>query len=72
MTNLISFYGKISHLVDEEKAVDVVCLGFSKAYDTISKSIGLDNLAAHGLARVLPSSLGKKLAGWPGPESSGQ
>ncbi|RMC13084.1 hypothetical protein DUI87_10615 [Hirundo rustica rustica] len=69
---MISFYGKMFHLVDEEKAVDVVYLDFSKAFDTISQSITLDNLAVHGLARVLPTSLGKKLAGWPGPECSGQ
>ncbi|KAK4824879.1 hypothetical protein QYF61_021086, partial [Mycteria americana] len=35
LTNLISFYDKVTHLMDEGKAVDVVCLDFSKAFDTV-------------------------------------
>ncbi|KAK4824608.1 hypothetical protein QYF61_016877 [Mycteria americana] len=37
------------HLVDEGKAVDVIYLDFSKAFDTLSHSILLEKLAAHGL-----------------------
>ncbi|GAB0180823.1 mitochondrial enolase superfamily member 1 [Grus japonensis] len=51
LTNLISFYDKVTHLVDEGKAVHVVYLDFSKAFDTISPSILLEKLAAHGLDR---------------------
>jgi len=32
LTNMISFYDKVTHLVDEGKAVDVVFLDFSKAF----------------------------------------
>ena len=49
-------------LVDEGKAVDVVYLDVSKAFDAISHSILLETLAAQGLDRcALPW-----VNSWPG------
>ena len=51
LTNLISFYDQVTHLVNEGKAVDIVNLDFSKALGTVSHSILLEKLSAHGLDR---------------------
>ena len=49
LTNLISFYDKVTRLVHESKAVNVVYLDFSKAFDTVPHNILVEKLAAHGL-----------------------
>ena len=49
LTNLISFYDKVTRLVNEDQAVDVVYLDFSKAFDTVPHNILVEKLAAHGL-----------------------
>ena len=51
LTNLISFYNWVTRLVDEGRAVNVVCLDFSKAFDMVSHRLLLWKLAARGLDR---------------------
>ena len=64
MTNLISFYDLVTRLVDEGKAVDVVYLHFSKAFDTVSHSTLLQKLSARGLDRYTLVWVRNWLEGW--------
>lgn len=51
-TDVISFYGKVTWVVNEGKAVDVVYLDLRKAFGAGSYSILLEKLAVHGLDNV--------------------
>ena len=43
LTNLLSFYDKVTYLMDKEKAVDFVYLDFNKAFDTGSHTFSWRN-----------------------------
>ena len=64
LTKLVSFYEKMTRLVDEGKAVDVVYLGVSKAFVTLSHSILLEKLAALDLDRCTVCWVKFWLDGW--------
>jgi len=49
LTNLIAFYDAMTSWVDEGRAVDVVYLYFSKAFDTVSHNILTGELRKRGL-----------------------
>lgn len=51
LTNLIAFYGGMAGWVDEDRAVDVVCRDFSKAFDTVPPNILISKLKKCGLDR---------------------
>jgi len=49
LTNLIAFYDGMTVWVDEVRAVDIVYLDFSKAFETVCHNVLLGNLRKCGL-----------------------
>ena len=57
-------YIKMSHLLDDGKAVGVVCLEFSKTFNTVSQTLLLETLAVHGLYGCTVHWVKTCLSGW--------
>lgn len=53
LTNLVSFYYNVLHLVDQGKAVDIIFLDFSNAFDAVSNSIILDKTPSIQLNKTI-------------------
>jgi len=71
LNNLVSFYDQVTHLLDEEKAVAVIYLDFSKAFDTCFPQHSSGETRCPWFGRVY-SSLDKDPADWPSAESGGE
>lgn len=46
LTNLMSFYGKVSHRVDQGNPANVIFGDFSRAFSIISHSLTLDKMSS--------------------------
>ncbi|GAB0205885.1 mitochondrial enolase superfamily member 1 [Grus japonensis] len=64
LTNLVSFYDKVTHLVDQGKPVDVIFLDFSKAFDIVSHSILLDKMSSIQFDKNIVRWVSNWLMGW--------
>lgn len=64
LMNLISFYDKFTHLVDQEKPVNVISLGFRKASNSVSCSFLLNKMPSIQLDKIIMQWVNSWLMGW--------
>ncbi|PKU46593.1 rna-directed dna polymerase from mobile element jockey- hypothetical protein [Limosa lapponica baueri] len=69
MTNLIGFCDQTTGLMNEERAVDVIYLDFSQAFEPISHNILIDKLVKCGLDK---RAVDQNLTELSGPEGYDQ
>ena len=49
LTNLIEFFGEVTKMIDESRAVDVVYMDFSKAFDKVPHGRLVQKVKSHGI-----------------------
>lgn len=69
LTNLISFYDKATHLVDQEKPVGVIYFGVSKYFNSFSHSLSYSGWKVWHTAKQVHNTLGEKLVDKSGSKS---
>ena len=64
LTNLVEFFEEVIKMIDEGRAVDVVCMDFSKAFDKVPHGRLVQKVKSHGikgeLARWVQNWLGHR------------
>lgn len=64
LNSFISFYDKVTHLVDQGNPVDVIFLNFRKAFSTASHSIFPDKMSNVQLDKRIIQWVNNWLMGW--------
>ena len=64
LTNLIEFFKEVTKMIDEDRAMDVVYMDFSKAFDKVPHGRLVQKVKSHGirdeLARWIQNWLGQR------------
>lgn len=64
LINLISVYGKVTHLVDQRKPIEVIFLDFSSAFNTVPYNTLMDKISSIKLDNNIIWRLNYWLTGW--------
>jgi len=71
LTNLVTFYDRVTALVDKGRATDVIYLDLSKAFDTVLHNFLVSSIGETWI-RWMDYTVNKELAGWSHSKSCSQ